>query len=532
MLHPEASQPATPEQRPAAGRHDRVQVVAALLVLGLISLCAFTYEFLLSAQHGYLTGNSLQNIIVNMVTMIVAMGLGQFASRWVNWQEMGIVRNELLVALVGGNANIALYAVWIYFGEVAGTAALLYSMLLGGFIGLQYPLFIRIISRMGVELKSAVAWVALADYLPAIPAALLYIYILKGPGMVIGSYLVGMVNVVSACLALYLFWEAIAPRERQKLGLLAGVVLATLVLGFVYGSRAVTGMEQQLYDHLIVRRVQTPYQRIVVTRGGREGQVVRLFLNGNLQFNSVDEYRYHEALVHPALAVAGSPERVLILGGGDGLAVREVLKWPTVREVVLVDIDPAITEMARTDPLFTRFNEGVLGDPRVRVVNEDAFKWVERGQGGLFDAVIVDLPDPNHPALAKLYSREFYSLVRMHLAPGGSMVVQSTSPYGAREAFWTIVRTIEAAGFRVHPYHALVPSFGDWGFTLATLEEVSLDQVTRWPEGVTTRFLTPETAAAMFVFPPDVRIDEVRISTLIQPTVITAYLKAWQDQWN
>src|SRR5262249_49060246 len=197
--------------------------------------------------------------------------------------------------------------------------------------------------------------------------------------------------------------------------------------------------EEGLYSDEIVYAAQSPYQRIIITKG-RAG--FNLYLNGHLQFASADEYRYHEALVHPAMTLAGQPRRVLILGGGDGLALREVLKHPSVVAVTLVDIDPEMTRLSEHVPPLAQLNGQAFADPRVTVVNEDAMIWLEE-PGPRFDVAIIDFPDPNNFALGKLYTTRFYRLLRGRLQQDGAISVQSTSPLFARRSFWCIVRTLE-----------------------------------------------------------------------------------------
>jgi spermidine synthase len=281
-----------------------------------------------------------------------------------------------------------------------------------------------------------------------------------------------------------------------------------------------------VYEDRVVFREQTPYQKIVMTRWQDD---LRLFLDGNLQFSSLDEPRYHEPLVHVPLSQVSAPRRVLILGGGDGLAAREVLKHEAVEQVTIVDLDPRMFEIARTYPPLTRLNDRSLHSPRVRTVAQDAFVFLEETDR-TYDAILADLPDPNTVSLARLYSRTFYGLARSRLAPGGVFAAQATSPYFATEAFWTIRETLAAADFpHVYPYHATVPSFGEWGFMLAA--ERPLSPRTATPS-VDTRFLTAGIVPGLFQFPKDLRATEpLRPSTLDRPRVLDAYLDGW-TYWN
>ena len=272
-------------------------------------------------------------------------------------------------------------------------------------------------------------------------------------------------------------------------------------------------------DEIILARTSA-YQRIVLTRWTDD---LRLFLNGHLQFSSRDEYRYHEALVHPAVAAHAAPRRVLVLGGGDGLAVREIVKYPAVQSVTLVDLDPEMTRLFSHNPVLIAVNGGALRDPRVRVVNADAFVWLGQTREA-FDVVIVDFPDPHNFSLGKLYSRSFYRLLRARLAPGGLVSVQATSPMFARRSFWCIVETLRSAGLAARPYHVYVPSFGEWGFVLAGLEPPAAPRA--YPDGL--RFLTTEATPALFVFPPDMAAVPVEVNRLDNQILVQYYGAEWQ----
>jgi spermidine synthase len=251
---------------------------------------------------------------------------------------------------------------------------------------------------------------------------------------------------------------------------------------------------------------------------------LRLFLNNNLQFSSRDEYRYHEALVHPGLSAVPGARRVLVLGGGDGLAVREVLRYDSVEAVTLVDLDPEMTRLFASHPLLTPLNQNALNSPKVRIVNADAFRWLEQN-AETFDFIVVDFPDPTNYSLGKLYTNTFYRLLEKHLAANGTAVIQTTSPLYARQSFWCIVRTLESVGLRVAPYHAYVPAFGEWGFTLATRQPWR--EPDRYPPGL--RFLTVEATAALFQFPPDMGPVEAEINRLNNQILVHYYEREWNQ---
>src|SRR5690606_16598363 len=321
----------------------------------------------------------------------------------------------------------------------------------------------------------------------------------------------------AAVVAVFLLRHIISGRQlAAALGVLAAA-LTLLTTLLVRADGIETTSRQRLYADPIIAYERSPYQEIVITRRGAD---LRLYLDGGLQFSTRDEHRYTESLVHPALDE--STRSVLILGGGDGLAARELLRYPGIDSIVQVELDPAVIELARTT--LRPVNGGALDDPRVTVVTDDAMRWLRepppdlRPPGG-FDAVIVDLPDPDTPVLGRLYSTEFYALVTRALAPGGRMVVQAGSPYSTPTAFWRTVSTVASAGYAVTPYHVHVPTFGDWGFVLATrgTEPPRPTVPANAPE---LRFLDQRVLDAATVFGKDRPPLTLEPSTLDRPRVV------------
>jgi spermidine synthase len=308
------------------------------------------------------------------------------------------------------------------------------------------------------------------------------------------------------------------------------VVGLLLAAGMVTAGASTRLLEDVLYDDPVIYARTTRYQRLVITRWRDD---LRLFIDGNIQFSSADEFRYHEALVHPALGlVPGGARSVLVLGGGDGLATREVLKHRSVRRVQVVDLDPEMTRLFSSAPPLTRLNRGALKDPRVTVRNMDAQKFLERDRGR-HDAIIIDLPDPNTPGLGKLYSRSFYRLAARHLTPTGVLVTQATSPFYATDAYWCIVNTLRAATLsgagggrlKVLPYRASVPSFGEWGFVLASHAPLSPERVRLEVE---TRYLTPALIPTLFTFPRDIGPRPTPVNRLDDLVLLRLYERGYR----
>jgi spermidine synthase len=356
------------------------------------------------------------------------------------------------------------------------------------------------------------------DYLGALAVSVAFpLLLVPRLGLVRTGLLFGLMNAGVALWALWLFRHEL--RRWGQHAAAALLTFAALAAGFAGADHLTTLAEDNFYQDRVVFAATSPYQRIVVTQG-RSGH--RLFLNGNLQFAERDEYRYHEALVHPAMAAHGAPRRVAVLGGGDGMAVREVLRHASVESVTLVELDPNMTRLFSSHATLRRLNADALLSPKVKIVNADAFGWLEQTQE-VFDVIIVDFPDPTNFAIGKLYTNAFYALLDQRLAASGYAAVQTTSPLVARQSFWTVVATIESVGLHVAPYHAHVPSFGEWGFVLAGRRPPRSPDTL--PAGL--RFLDLPTLNRMFDFPRDMGRLPAPVNRLSNQQLVTTYEREW-----
>ncbi|HEY7766899.1 polyamine aminopropyltransferase [Longimicrobium sp.] len=492
---------------------------AALFVtVLLIAACGLIYELVAGALASYLLGDSVLQFSTIIGTYLFAMGVGSWLSRFIHrGLASRFVSIELMVAVVGGFSSTLLFLAFAYTDAFRPLLYLLVS-LIGIFVGLEIPLLMRLL-RDRLEFKDVVANVLTFDYLGALGASLLFpLVLVPYLGMARSALLFGIINAAVALWSTWLFRDALPNRRRLQAG--SVFVLALLVAGFAAAERITRTAESSMYADPVVLTRNSPYQRIVLTAWRGD---LRLFLNGHLQFSSRDEYRYHEALVHPGLAAHPSPKRVLVLGGGDGLAVREVLRYPSA-QVTLVDLDAEMTRLFSEHREMLKLNGGALLSPRVRVINADAFRWLAESSE-TFDFAVVDFPDPSNYAVGKLYTTTFYRLLRQHLNPGGMMVVQSTSPMFARTAFWSIERTLDEAGLRTWPYHVYVPSFGEWGFILAGTGDYRAPA--RLPEGL--RYLTADAMAGLFQFPTDMRRIPVRANRLDDQVLVRYYSSEWEQ---
>jgi spermidine synthase len=339
------------------------------------------------------------------------------------------------------------------------------ACMIGFMTGLEIPLITRI-NQSYESLRENISSVMEYDYYGGLLGGALFAFVLLPfLGLTYTPVLIGSLNLLVASLILWYFPDRLM--RPRILNIQFAALFLVSVLAFVVAKPIVLYGEQHKYKDKIVYQEQTRYQKIVVTQWKED---YWLFINGSTQFSTYDEERYHEPLVHPLMGLIKERKDILLLGGGDGLAAREILKYPDVENLTLVDLDPAMTRLARQDTIFLSINQGSLNDPRVRVVNQDAYQFI-KNSGDLYDAVIIDLPDPKSVSLSLLYSLGFYKMVEKHLKPFGSMVTQSTSPLYSPEAFLCIKKTMEAAGFSTVPYQNSVPSMGQWGWVIGVRHE-------------------------------------------------------------
>lgn len=442
-----------------------------LAAVAACAACGLIYELALLTLSASMHGGGIVATSLIVAGYVAALGVGALLVKpLLGRAAVTFIAVETLLGVIGGLSAAALYITFVFIGGslwvlVVGTAVI------GCLVGAEVPLLMTLLQRgrtAGATASGrALANLNAADYLGALVGGLTWPFLLLPHlGMIRGAAATGMINLVAAAaVAVFLLRRHISGRELAVALCVLATAFGLLATLMVRADGIETSTRQRLYADPIIAYERSPYQEIVVTRRGDD---LRLYLDGGLQFSTRDEHRYTESLVYPALGE--STRSALVLGGGDGLAARELLRRPGIDTIVQVELDPAVIDVARTR--LREANGGALDDPRVTVVIDDAMTWLRhshpevRPPGG-FDAVIVDLPDPDTPVLGRLYSTEFYALVTRALAPGGRMVVQSGSPYSTPTAFWRTISSIESAGYSVTPYHVHVPTFGDWGFALA-----------------------------------------------------------------
>lgn len=544
--------------------HARKVLAGSMLIMGA---CGIAYEYTLGALGNNLMGSSHEQIFVVIGLMMFAMGVGATLQKNIGGNLITkFLLLEIILGLTGGVS-----ALLIYFSYVFSSSYMIllwgFSMGIGLLIGLEIPLLIRINREYSASLKTNLSEILSMDYVGSLIGALVFTYVLLTSLAVDQiAALLGCTNLLIAILGLIYFRPLVS--HFKKLSVLAYASLTILICLLVLSDNWRTSLEQRTYRDPIIHSQTSKYQHIVLTKKNNR---LSLYINGHLQFNSQDEEIYHEMLVHVPFAVASSQEKVLILGGGDGLALREVLKYGTVEEVHLVDIDPAITELASSHPDLIRLNQGALMDSRVsflapggisaaeeyivtrktklnrsllsqetytpasiQLFNVDADRFIQE-ISDQYDLVIIDFSDPNSVGTAKLYSLDFYNRLADRLKPHALIAVQSTSPYHSKEIFLCIGKTLRASGYQVLPYHQNVPSFGEWGWHLAWISgpgetemRNKLASIQSLP--ITTHYVTPQVVSTSMVFGKHWLNDaHININTKFQPTILKYYRNSWKN---
>lgn len=516
------------------GRWWRPVVLAAVAAC---AACGLIYELALLTLATTVQGGGIVATSLIVAGYVAALGLGALLAKpFVDRAASAFAGVEAALGLVGGVSATALYVTFTSLGSQSSLVALVVATAaIGALVGAEVPLLMALLQTGrrsgGEETGRTLANLNAADYLGALIGGLLWPFLLlPNMGMQQAAAVTGLVNVGAAAILLALVLRHFLPRARTVAAGLALAIAAVLLGTLLVAVDDVTEWSRaRLYPDPVVAHTQSAYQEIVVTNARYNGRTDRrLYLDGTLQYSSLDEYRYTESLVQPAMAER--PSDVLVLGGGDGLAARDLLKVPGVRRVVQVELDPAVLQLARTRLLED--NEGALDDPRVDVVVDDAFAWLRRGGDGAvpeggFGAVLVDLPDPRSAALSRLYSQEFYGLIRQVVSDDGLMVVQSGSPYSTPHQFWRTESTVRSAGWGTTPYHVHVPTFGDWGFVLASKSGVPPELRLR-PDVEGLRYLHAGILEAAAEFGHDVAPMDLEPSTLDKPKILEDSRKGFE----
>ncbi len=489
-----------------------------MLTTLIISGCSLCYELIISAVSSYLVGDTVLQYSITIGLYMSAMGLGSFISKYMkenlfNW----FVLIEIGVGVVGGVSSLVLFLANLYL-EQYQLIMYIQIIIIGTLVGVEIPLLTRIIEADEDNLRVTISSIFSFDYIGGLIGSIAFpLLLLPQLGYFATAFLVGSLNLFAAILIVFKYSDRI--KKAWILKLVSVGLFSVMIIGIFASDHIAYKIEGGLYRDRIILSEHTKYQHIVMTKHKDD---LRLYIDGNIQFCSMDEYRYHEALVHIPMSYAMNREEVLVLGGGDGMAVRELLKYEDTH-ITLVDLDSEMVDICRENNHVKEVNEGSLSSDRLTIIYDDAYRFLEE-TNNKYDVIIVDLPDPNNETLNKLYTNIFYRLCIGSLNEKGIMTVQSTSPYYAPKAFWCINKTLESEGVYVKPYHLQVPSFGDWGFNMVSLEEINEEAYIT----VDTRYLSNENVKGLYIFGKDEMVDEseIEINSLSKPMLIQYYSDA------
>ena len=500
-----------------------------IVVTFLVGTFSIIYELLISTTSSYFLGNSIKQFSLVIGFYMASMGLGAFVSKVIKDNLIyHFVIIELILGLIGALSVPLCYTYFLY-ADYAGFNIFVFSIIsiIGILTGLEVPLLTRILET-DFKLRDNISNILTFDYLGALLATIAFpFFLIPLVGIYKSSLGVGALN-LSMGIVTFLFFknEIKIPKFKKRILVIGSLFISAIILvALLKSNEFLDKWNKGIFKHSVIYNEQTPYQDITITKTLKD---FSLYLNGAIQFSSRDEYRYHEVLVHMPMMHVRHPKKVLLLGGGEGLAVREVLKYPSVSKIDLVDIDPAMTKLSSEMALITELNNHAFESNLVRVYNQDAFIFLQEAQE-IYDVIICDLPDPNTEGIAKLYSNAFYRLALNRLSKKGVLVTQATSPSLAPKCFWCIDETLRATGYNFRKqYHIDVPSFGDWGFIVASPDTRNFI----YNDQINTSFLDQELIEHIQYFSKDIRVASVSPNNLDQPVLLDYYLEHWSNLNN
>jgi len=560
----------------------RIGLILTSFSLICSGLCCIVDEYILAQLSSNILGNPAHQWPIVIGLMLFATGIGAWMAQFVKEEQtlQAFITIELLLSFLGGYSPLII--MWAYAYTFPHFKLVFYaiSSIIGLLIGFEQPL-IATINKKFVGFRSNISMTISLDVLGAAIGTLIWIKFLVGKVEIYhAAFMVTLLNLSVALLTYYFLVRHGTDEFKTSRRTLIGIALATIlgIGGMFFSSDLADVAEQQLYTGKIIHKESTRYQRIVMTEHPKTGDVM-MYLNGGLQFCSKDENRYHENLVHPAMKFrsmtnAGqTPLDVLVLGGGDGMAVREIRKYPNINSITLVELDPAMINLATQHPKLLEFNDSSLIGGNIRtlipelpepdaeepvylplnrkdtdgnelyyfvdtvsVLHQDAYNFVEQiaQEGKQYDVILIDFPDPRNESLGKLYSKYFFTRIRLLLNQGGFVAIQASSPVHANHAYLCVGKTMTAAGLRVLPYHDNIPSFNEWGWYLAAPQDDQIN-LPRMAEqlyalehfDVPTSYLTPKKFFSNTIFGKDILMnaDGIEISTLSNPRVYYYYVQ-------
>lgn len=495
-----------------------------LFIVAIIAISGILYQLLIGTLSSYLIGDSVLQFSLTIGLFMTGMGIWAYISRYFQKRALkSFFWIEIILAILGGSSIILLKLGYTYLFSVELSFYSLYTiltLLIGVLVGIEIPLVMHIYKLLGTSKEEDVSNIFTFDYIGALLASLVFPFVLLPYlGVYNTGVFVGYLNLIAAWLYL------IVTRSTLEKNTFIWYIWACLITWtylmslFLVWERIESFFMRSYYNEPVIYHEQSLYQSIVLTKRWED---IRLFLNGNLQFLSLDEWRYHEALIDWPMKLFPSSENidVLVLWGGDGLAVRNLLSYKNVRSITLVDLDPRVVELAKTQKEMLYLNKGSFSDSRVKIIIWDAFSYVKKERVQQFDLIVADFPDPRDVGTAKLYSKEFYIMTKSLLQDSWIFITQASNAFFSKESFWSIEKTMKTVFENTRPYHRYLPSFGDWGFILASKKENRL---------VDANFCN---SSRCDYFDTDyLPIEIIEENTLEKPVIIQYYMR-WYKRFN
>ncbi|MDH5367785.1 MAG: polyamine aminopropyltransferase [Cyclobacteriaceae bacterium] len=501
----------------------------ALFATGLSGIVA---EYVLSTLATYFLGNSVFQWTMIVSIMLFSMGLGSRISKGITKDLLQkFIYIEFTLSLLAAFVSVITYSASAYYGYV-GFVIYLMCIIIGLLIGMEIPIVIRLNDKFE-DLRINVSSVMEKDYYGSLLGGVFFAFVgLPYLGLTYTPFILGTINFLVAVGLFMMLRPSLIGNVKSRLTISSILVFALLIGGVTFAENIISYGEQSRYKDKVIYEHQSKYQKITITQSKED---FWLFINGNQQLSTVDEVMYHEPLVHPVMRLSKHPKNVLVMGGGDGGAVREILKYDAVETITLVDLDPAMTDLGKYNDLLLEMNQNALNHEKVEVINTDGFNFLEDVHE-YFDVIIVDLPDPKTIELGRLYSFEFYKLCYKQLRPNGLLITQAGSPYYAARAYNCIDTTMAAAGFTTVPLHNQVITLGEWGWILgaksgttgqvkAALQGLNYDGiVTNW---INNEAMTLITSFGKQAFPDGEK--KVEINKIHNPVLFKYYLEGKWD---
>jgi spermidine synthase len=528
-------------------------------------------EFNLSSISSMILGNANEQWAMTIGIMLLAMGVGGFTQRFLDDSKlmlkfMGV---ELLLSVMGSFAPIIIYGAYAFLPEHFTLIHYFCIFSIGFLVGFEVPLAIRIIEQYKPKLSDNLGFVFGSEYVGTFIGALIFASLILGyVAFTEASFMISGVNLIVALISFTYFITVINKKleisERinaKFMSLLVILSISLMTYGYMNIKKWEIGIEQKLYADPIVETFTSKYQHIVLTKNPRK-ENFRMYINGNTQWSQDDEHMYHDMTVHPIMALTENHDNILVLGGGDGMAVRELKKYSTIKNITLVDLDAKMINFSKTNKTMRLLNEDAFVGVKT-IVPKAVFEGrtvkhrveVEKGKfktvanlntvfidannflnevKGKFDVVIIDLPDPSTVELSKLYSKEFYMNLKRRMTKDAMVVIQSTSPHHAKESYLAIGRTLASAGFNTKAYHQNIPSFGEWGWWLGwkSVNTVNLNEKIESSTVIeNTKFITDEVMKSSFIFGKGILTNAKYndINTWMKPKLVEIYN---EDSWK